>query len=123
MHPAGSGRSIGTIHLLNRGLGTSAATYQCFEYKGEKLGHLLDPRTGWPARGTASTSVTGSTAAEADAMSTAIFVLGEAGAERLTRLVPSLGAVVLPDDRANLEPATFNLSRDSFSFPPTAKAP
>jgi thiamine biosynthesis lipoprotein len=96
-HPTAPGRSLGTVHLRDRGLGTSAATFQFFEYKGQKLGHLLDPRTGWPASGTASASVTAPTAAEADAMSTAAFVLGATGAEQLTRLKPALGAVVLAD--------------------------
>ncbi len=94
-HPSQPGESLGTAHLRDAGLGTSAATFQFFEYNGRKLGHLLDPRTGWPAAGTASASVTAPTAAEADAMSTAAFVMGAAGAERLTRLRPALGAVVL----------------------------
>jgi thiamine biosynthesis lipoprotein len=133
-HPTEPGGSLGTVCLRDRGLGTSAATFQFFEYKGEKLGHLLDPRTGWPAAGTASASVTAPTAAEADAMSTAAFVLGAPGAENLTRLRPALGAVVLPDS-ANPErerrggfdeahplpdgrgsPKTFNLA-DSYSPP------
>jgi FAD:protein FMN transferase len=120
-HPAEPDRSLGTLHLRDRGLGTSAATFQFFEYKGEKLGHLLDPRTGWPAGGTASASVTAPTAAEADAMSTAAFVLGEAGAERLTRLNPALGAVVLPDGPATTEPEAFNLALDAYS-PPAAQS-
>src|SRR5207248_7931031 len=91
-HPWEEGRSLGTVYLRDRGLGTSAATFQHFEYNGRKLGHLLDPRTGWPARGTAAASVTAPTAAEADALSTAAFVLGAAGAERLTRLNPALAA-------------------------------
>lgn len=94
-HPDDPSQSLGTIHMRDRGLGTSAATFQFFEYKGQKLGHLLDPRTGWPAAGIASASVTAPTAAEADAMSTAAFVLGATGAERLTRLRPTLGVVVL----------------------------
>jgi thiamine biosynthesis lipoprotein len=119
-HPTDPTRSLGTVNLMNRGLGTSSATFQYFEYKGEKLGHLLDPRTGWPARGTASASVIAQTAAEADAMSTAIFVLGEAGAERLARLSPTLGAVVLPDDPTSPDPAIFNLAQDSYTFPHNA---
>ena len=95
-HPTEPHESLGTVHLRDRGLGTSAATFQFFEYKGQKLGHLLDPRTGWPAAGTASASVTAPTAAEADAMSTAAFVLGATGA-KLTRLRPTLGAVVLAE--------------------------
>lgn len=95
-HPTHAGASLGTLWLRDRGLGTSAATFQYFEYNGQKLGHLLDPRTGWPAAGTASASVVAPTAAEADAMSTAAFVMGVAGTEQLLRLKSNLGAVVLP---------------------------
>ncbi|WP_157506596.1 FAD:protein FMN transferase [Gemmata obscuriglobus] len=101
-HPYEANASLGTLYLRDAGLGTSAATFQFFEYKGQKLGHLLDPRRGWPASGTASTSVIAPTAAEADAMSTAAFVLGASGAESLTRLRPALGAVVLPDESTRL---------------------
>jgi len=96
-HPTDTHASLGSVYLRNRGLGTSAATFQFFEYKGQRLGHLLDPRTGWPAQGVQSASVTASTAAEADAMSTAVFVLGVAGTEKLLRLKPGLGVVMLPD--------------------------
>ncbi|MDB5313236.1 MAG: apbE 2 [Gemmataceae bacterium] len=97
-HPWAEGRSLGTVWLADAGLGTSAATFQYFEYNGRKLGHLLDPRTGRPAEGTASASVCAPTAAEADAMSTALFVLGAAGADRLTRTRPRLSAVVLSEN-------------------------
>jgi thiamine biosynthesis lipoprotein len=96
-HPTESEQSLGTVYLRDAGLGTSAATFQFFEYNGRKLGHLLDPRTGWPANGTASASVISPTAAEADAMSTAAFVLGAHGADHLTRLRPATGAVVLSE--------------------------
>ncbi|MCI0703956.1 MAG: FAD:protein FMN transferase, partial [Planctomycetia bacterium] len=56
-HPTESDSSLGVVYLRDAGLGTSAATFQFFEYKGQKLGHLLDPRTGWPASGTAGASV------------------------------------------------------------------
>ncbi|HEY1192224.1 MAG TPA: FAD:protein FMN transferase [Gemmata sp.] len=104
-HPTKPGASLGVVHLRDAGLGTSAATYQHFAYNGRKLGHLLDPRRGWPATGTLSASVVAPTAAEADAMSTAAFVLGASGAEALTRLRPALGAVLLTDEPAPLLPA------------------
>ncbi len=94
-HPWQDGESLGIVWLRDRGLGTSAATHQYFEYNGRKLGHLLDPRTARPAEGTASASATAPTAAEADAISTALFVLGANGAERFTQTRPQLGAVVL----------------------------
>jgi thiamine biosynthesis lipoprotein len=45
----------------------------------ERLGHLLDPRSGNPAHGMLSATVVASTATEAEALSTALFVLGEGG--------------------------------------------
>jgi thiamine biosynthesis lipoprotein len=145
-HPWEVGQSLGTVWLRDRGLGTSAVTFQHFEYNGRKLGHLLDPRTGWPAEAAASASVTAPTAAEADAMSTAAFVLGPA-ADRLAAR-PQLGLVVLPNqdpspnpsptrgggsDRpgssppslggkgaGGLGPAVFNLGPESYSPPARA---
>ena len=115
-HPWEDGRSLGTVYLRDRGLGTSAATFQHFEYNGRKLGHLLDPRAGWPAEGTASASATAPSAAEADAMSTALFVLGAGAADRLTRTRPHLGAVVL-SELAGSAPLVFNFGPDAYSPP------
>jgi thiamine biosynthesis lipoprotein len=126
-HPHRAEQSLGIVYLRDAGLGTSAATFQFFEYNGRKLGHLLDPRTGWPAIGATSASVVGPTAAEADAMSTAAFVLGAEGAQRLTRLRPALGAVVLSEEDA-AEPSraarlsNFNLAPDAYS-PPAESTP
>lgn len=122
-HPWDADRSLGTVWLRDQGLGTSAATFQHFEYNGRKLGHLLDPRTGWPAEAAASANAIAPTAAEADAMSTAAFVLGS-DAERLARMRPRNGFVVLPELRSadpasqrNDTPTTFNLGPDSYSPP------
>lgn len=95
-HPWAKG-SLGTVKLADQGFGTSAATFQYFESGGRKLGHLLDPRTGWPAAGTASASCVAPTAAAADALSTAFFVLGAAASVEYCKARPALAAVVLPD--------------------------
>src|SRR5207248_10039134 len=65
-HPWDPERRFATVRLRDRGLATSAATFQHLEYNGKKLGHILDPRTGWPAEGVASATVIAPTAAEAD---------------------------------------------------------
>jgi len=116
LHPHAPDDSLGVVYLRDAGLGTSAATFQFFTYKGKQLGHLLDPRTGWPAEGTACASAVAPTAAEADAMSTAAFVLGADGAERLTRLRPALGFVVLAQScEAASGLSTFNLAPEAYS--------
>lgn len=99
-HPSEPDRTLATVRLCDEGFGTSAATFQFFEYNGKKLGHLLDPRIGWPASGTASASCVAPTAAEADARSTAFFVLGASAAEEQCRSRPDLAAILLTDTDA-----------------------
>jgi|YNPMSStandDraft_2_1061718.scaffolds.fasta_scaffold28998_1 thiamine biosynthesis lipoprotein len=96
-HPHTPDAHLGTVYLRDAALGVSAATFQYFEYRGQKLGHVLDPRCGWPAQGVACAAAIAPTAAQADALSTAAFVLGPTGAERLTRLYPEVSILVLPD--------------------------
>src|SRR5262249_42587733 len=75
-HPWSPGQQVAVVRLNDRALGTSAATFQHLEHNGRKLGHILAPRTGWPAVGLASASVVATTAAQADALATAFFILG-----------------------------------------------
>lgn len=52
----------------------------------QRPGHILDPRTGLPARKVLAATVVARTAMEADALSTAVYVLGaERGLELLSR--------------------------------------
>jgi thiamine biosynthesis lipoprotein len=86
------------IHLHNRAMATSAATHQHFIHEGKKLGHLLDPRTAWPAEGTLSATATAPSAAEADALATAFFILGVEGARAYCEEHPEIGAVMIAAD-------------------------
>lgn len=121
LHPTDAGAHLGTVFVRDAGLGTSAATFQYFEYNGTKYGHVLDPRTGRPAFGTLSASALAPTAAEADALSTAAFVSGAIGTEALARLRPQAGFVVLPDEPA-CGPLAFNLAPEAYS-PPVPHGP
>ena len=94
-HPEPERPSLGTVHLKDRSFGTSAATFQCFEFAGKTYGHVLDPRTGRPADATESASCLADSAAEADAISTAFFVAGAEWAAEFCRSRPRLGAVLL----------------------------
>ncbi|TNJ33803.1 FAD:protein FMN transferase [Arenimonas terrae] len=52
---------------------------------GARWGHILDPRTGYPARGAAAVVVLHPDPVVADASATALFVAGPAGFERIAR--------------------------------------
>jgi len=75
-HPMRPEKQIIEIRLCNRALGTSGAGTQFFRHRGKRYGHIIDPRSGWPAEGVISTTVLAPTAAEADALATAFYILG-----------------------------------------------
>lgn len=85
----------GLLHLRDRAMATSAVTYQHFVHEGRKLGHLLDPRTAWPAEAMLSATVTAPTAAEADALATAFFILGIEKSRDYCERHPDIGAVLI----------------------------
>ena len=67
---------LATLHLQDACLGTSGTATQSFYHQGKRYGHILDPRTGWPADQLLSVSVLAPDAATADALATAFYVLG-----------------------------------------------
>ncbi len=95
-HPHEPSRSLGSVWLAGEALGTSADTYQHFEYNGRRYGHVLDPRTGRPVSSTHSASCVAPTATEADALSTAMFVAGATWAADYLAERPHLRALILP---------------------------
>jgi thiamine biosynthesis lipoprotein len=87
---------IGTVRLRNRGMGTSGASFQRFEEGGRVYGHLIDPRTGEPPEdGPLSVTVLAPTAAEADALSTAFYLLGPAASAAYVAEHPGIGVLML----------------------------
>ena len=63
-------------------MSTSGSEEQFFESEGRRFGHIIDSRTGWPARKSASVTVVADSAARSDALATAFFVGGRELAER-----------------------------------------
>lgn len=94
-NPRGEGL-LARIRVTDAGVATSGDYRRFFEAEGRRYSHIIDPRTGWPARGLASVTVIAETAAEADALATAAFVLGEEeGARLLERR--GAGGIFIPD--------------------------
>jgi thiamine biosynthesis lipoprotein len=79
-HPVDKERRLAVARLRDAALSTSGAEEQFFEYGGKRYGHIIDPRTGWPADRVASVTVIASSptvgAAVSDALATAFYVGG-----------------------------------------------
>lgn len=97
-HPWRPERRIAQVRLKDQALGTSAATFQHLYHNGKNLGHVLDPRTGWPAQGIASATARAPTAADADALATAFFIHGVDWTKAYCEKHPEVSAILLPDN-------------------------
>lgn len=90
-------RALARVFLRNAAIGTSGAGEQFLMVDGVRYGHVLDPRTGWPAAGILSVTVVASTSALADALSTAFFVGGVRLAHEYCASHPEVMALVTPE--------------------------
>jgi thiamine biosynthesis lipoprotein len=99
-HPYRRTERLGQIRLRDQALSTSGSATQFFEHEGRRLGHILDPRSGQPIEGVLSATAIAPTAAEADALSTAFYVLGPQAVEDYCAAHADVGAIfVLPAAR------------------------
>ena len=77
------------IELRDEAVTTSGDREQHLDAGGERLSHVLDPATGWPVTTRVQVTARAPTATDADALATALCVLGpERGRELLARLGP-----------------------------------
>ena len=83
MRPTNHGAAALVLELAsNGGLATSGDTHRYVMHQGRRLGHILDPRTGWPIEGgPASVTVAASSCLEAGTLATFALLQG-AGARQ-----------------------------------------
>jgi thiamine biosynthesis lipoprotein len=91
------------LFLADASVSTSANDERGLVVDGRPLGHILDPRTGRPASAAVSVTVVAPSATRADALSTALFVMGpDAALEAAGRLGVEALFVVETDGSPNI---------------------
>ncbi len=95
-NPLFTEKRLGTLLLSNQAMATSGSNIQFFRHEGRRYGHILDPRSGWPVDGMLSVTVLAPSAALADALSTAFFVLGVEKARQCCENWPGIGVILIP---------------------------
>lgn len=114
-NPLFTEKRLGTLLLCDQAMATSGSNIQFFRHEGKRYGHILDPRTGWPIDGMLSVTVLAPSAAVADALSTAFFVMGVEKARQCCKNWPEVGAILLPfPDKGNkVQPTLVNIPPES----------
>jgi len=88
-HPTKPQRRLTGVWLKDQAIGTSGSGKQFFHHRGRRYGHVIDPRTGQPAGDLLSLTVIMTSAADADACATGLFVAGSKTATRLRETAES----------------------------------
>ena len=115
VHPLRPTERLAEVVLQDRSLSTSGSQSQSFHYQGRRYGHILDPRTGMPAEtGVLSATVLHPSAAWADALSTALFVMGPQEAMDCCRKYPEISAILVLPGRgpSSVEIQTYGLESE-----------
>ncbi|MEQ1831571.1 MAG: FAD:protein FMN transferase [Candidatus Eisenbacteria bacterium] len=99
-----------SLALTDASLSTSAQSERFVTVGGRRHGHVVDPRTGRPVANGGSVSVRAASATRADALSTALLVLGRAPAQAFATARPELGVLWLEPAHGHVLAHAWNLS-------------
>ena len=66
--------------------------------EGKRYGHIINPKTGYPSQGVVSCTVFAPKAELADALATALFVMGKEAGIDLVNQLPNVDALMITDD-------------------------
>jgi FAD:protein FMN transferase len=95
-HPRYPDKMIGAFSLSKRAIATSGDYQKYFIQGGHRYHHILNPKTGRPAEesGVISATVLANSVMDADAIATALFIMGPQALEKI-RLIDNTEAMVI----------------------------
>jgi thiamine biosynthesis lipoprotein len=90
------GSYLGILEVKNKSIVTSGVYERFFEEGGRRYHHILSADTGFPAEtGLLSVTIVADHSVDADALSTAVFVLGIEEGERLIASIPHIEGIIV----------------------------
>ncbi|HSK19369.1 MAG TPA: FAD:protein FMN transferase [Longimicrobiales bacterium] len=94
-HPSKRDREVVRLKVAGSSVATTSSSERFVSVKGRRLGHVLDPRRGEPVPAWGSVTVVMQDALSADALSTALFVMGADAALEWAAQRQDVGVLVL----------------------------
>lgn len=106
--PAENAAPIAIVRIANAAIATSGGYRRGFIANGERVSHIVDPRSGRPASRIASASVFAPDCTTADALSTAFSVMDPRESVRLADTIADVGCLIVTRDGAVITNATWD---------------
>lgn len=97
-NPFDKKKSFG-LFPLNKGAVVTSGNYEKFvEFNGERYSHIINPKTGYPAKGLVSVTVFAPKAELADALATSVFVMGVQAGLNMIEQMPKIECIIVDAD-------------------------
>jgi len=103
INPRKKGGISGIITTDAKSIATSGDYERFFFYNGVRYHHILDPFTGFPARGCVSVTIITDTGMKADALATAVFVMGHKKGVEFIEKRPGVEGIIMYEDEGKLK--------------------
>ena len=114
-HPRESEKIVARISISDAAIATSGDYEKFFIYQGKRYHHIFNPKDGFPAEGCQSVSIIYKEGMMADALATAVFVLGSQKGYSLCQRLEGVNCLIIDKEGKNI--LSPNL-KDRISFSP-----
>jgi len=96
-NPMDKNKAFASLPISNKAVVTSGNYEKFVKFDGKRYAHIINPKTGMPSSGIVSVTVFADKAELADALATAVFVMGtEVGMNRINQL-PNVACILIKD--------------------------
>ena len=102
-HPERPGSKLAVLEVDSAAVVTSGCYERYVEIAGKRVCHIIDPRSGMPVAGLLSATIVAEEAASADALATAVMVLGLEKGKALIKSLPGIEGLLVWREGEKLE--------------------